>query len=237
MKIAVCDDEKMERELLCQEIRKTWEDAEIFEFGRGCDILDLIRKGVYYDIVFLDILLSDTNGIEIGRRIRTFFPALTLVFVSNSRDFGPEAFEVNALHYLVKPCNQVQLAQVKKRYQCGRERKAVIRLGKDQTQEIPCYMITYIESVHNNLLIHLFTGTTVKVRGSLCGFTEQVDDRFLRVNRGVLINMEAIEQMNTDSCQVSGMTFALSRKERAANKRRYNNWLFQRALGEQQFSV
>ena len=44
--------------------------------------------------------------------------------------------------------------------------------GKDQTQEIPCYMITYIESVHNNFMIHLVKGATVKVRGSLIGFME-----------------------------------------------------------------
>ena len=62
---------------------------------------------------------------------------------------------------------------------------------------------------------------------------EKVDERFLRVNRGILVNMEAIEQMNTDSCQVAGMIFMLSRKERAANKRRYNDWLFKTAMGEQ----
>lgn len=237
MRIAVCDDEKMERESLCQEIRRAWADAEIEEFESGVRIHEQIRKGAYYDIVFLDILLDDSNGIEIGRKIRSLFPSMALVFVSNSRDFGPEAFEVNALHYLVKPCDQEQLAQVKERYQRGRESKAVIRLGKDQTQEIPCYMITYIESVHNNLMIHLVTGATVKVRASLCGFMEQVDDRFLRVNRGVLVNMEAIDQMNTDSCQVSGMTFILSRKERAANKRRYNNWMFQKVMSGRQHSV
>lgn len=33
-------------------------------------------------------------------------------------------------------------------------------------------MITYIESVHNNFMIHLVKGETVKVRGSLIGFME-----------------------------------------------------------------
>ena len=61
---------------------------------------------------------------------------------------------------------------MKERYQRGRESKAVSSVGKDQTQEIPCYMITYIESVHNNFMIHLVKGATVKVRGSLIGFME-----------------------------------------------------------------
>lgn len=70
MRIAVCDDEKMERESLCQEIRRAWADAEIEEFESGVRIHEQIRKGAYYDIVFLDILLDDSNGIEISRKER-----------------------------------------------------------------------------------------------------------------------------------------------------------------------
>lgn len=237
MRIAVCDNDKFERGLLCSEIRKIWEDAAITEYDNGMELYRQIQKGAYFDLVFLDILMDGENGIETGKKIRRYCPAMALVFVSASREFGPEAFELNALYYLVKPCDSFQMAEVKRRYQRGRENKVLIHLGRNQTQEIPCSMITYIESVHNNLLIHLVTGATVKIRGSLQGFMEEVDDRFIRVNRGILVNMEAIEQMNTDSCQVAGMIFMLSRKERAANKRRYNNWLFRTAMGEQKYSL
>ena len=236
MRSAVCDDDKFERALLCSEVRRAWEDAVITEYDNGPELYRHIQKGAYFDLVFLDILMDGENGIDTGKKIRRYCPAMSLVFVSSSREFGPEAFEVNALQYLVKPCDASQMAEVKRRYQRGRENKVLIHLGRQQTQEIPCGMITYIESVHNNLLIHLVTGAALKIRGSLHGFMEEVDDRFIRVNRGILVNMEAIEQMNSDSCQVAGMIFTLSRKERAANKRRYNNWLFRTAIGERQYS-
>ena len=60
---------------------------------------------------------------------------------------------------------------------------------------------------------------------------EKLDDRFLRINRGVIVNMEAIERMNGDSCEIGGITFMLSRRERAENRRRYNDWLFKIAMG------
>ena len=43
--------------------------------------------------------------------------------------------------------------------------------------------------------------------------------------------MEAIDKMKTDSCEVAGVTFMLSRKERAENKKKYNDWLFKNAMG------
>ena len=43
--------------------------------------------------------------------------------------------------------------------------------------------------------------------------------------------MEAIERMNGDSCEIGGITFMLSRRERAENRRRYNDWLFKIAMG------
>lgn len=233
MRIAVCDDHKGDREILQKQLMEVWDGAEIDSYETGREIFGQIQNGVYYDLIFMDIFMGQEDGIAVGRKLHRYYPTVSLVYVSNSRDFGPEVFEVNALHYLVKPCDMAQLKEVKRRYLKGRESKVEVSLGRNQNREIPCHMITYVESVHNNLLIHLITGASLKIRGSIQGFMDKVDERFLRVNRGVLVNMEAIEQMNTDSCQVAGMIFMLSRKERAANKRRYNDWLFRMAMGEQ----
>ena len=63
-------------------------------------------------------------------------------------------------------------------------------------------------------------------------FMENLDERFLRVNRGIIVNMEAIERMDSDSCRVEGLIFMLSRKERSELRKRYNDWLFRNAMGE-----
>lgn len=233
MNIAVCDDEREDREELCRDLAEIWEGAQIDVFENGVDVVRKIQQGFYYDLIFLDIIMEQSDGIMTGKEIRRYFPGIELVYISISRDFGPEIYELNALHYLIKPYTREKLEEVKIRFlrRSERRRRAVIHLDREKQQDIPLHMITYIESSHNNLLIHLITGSEVKIRGSIRGFMERLDERFLRINRGVIVNMESIEQMGADSCEIAGITFMLSRKGKAENKKKYSDWLFRSAMG------
>lgn len=170
--------------------------------------------------------MDHLNGIDAGKWIYENFPQIYMVFVSESRDFGPELFELNALHYLVKPCRIEELREVRRRYAERERNDAVVRVESRNRDEIPFPMITYIESVHNNLEIHLRSGGMVTVRNSLQNFMEKLEDRFLRIKRGIVVNMDAVEKMNSDSCEICGMTFMLSRKTRRESRKRYNDFLF-----------
>lgn len=231
MKIAICDDIKEDLACLKADLKELWQEAEIDTYESGTEVVRQIQQGTYYDLIFLDIFMKQENGIEIGKEIRQFFPGIELVYVSNSREFGPEVYELNALHYLVKPYRTEALKEIKRRFLELDRKRTVVCLGREQKQEVPYHMITYIESAHNNLMIHLITGSVLKIRDSIQGFMEKLDERFLRINRGVIVNMEAIERMNGDSCEIGGITFMLSRRERAENRRRYNDWLFKIAMG------
>lgn len=230
MRIMVCDDIKKDRDQLVQMIRSVWLEAEVEEVSDGGEVLEMIRKGHMYDLIFLDIYMDRLNGIEVGKWIHENFPRMYLVFVSESRDFGPELFALNAMHYLVKPCQIEDLLEVSQRFDERRQKDSVVRISNREQDEIPFPMITYIESVHNNLEIHLLSGGMITVRNSLQNFMEKLDDRFLRINRGVVVNMDAVEKMNKDSCEICGMTFMLSRKTRQESRKRYNDFLFESVM-------
>ncbi len=230
MKIAICDDNKEDCKKLKEDLITVWNEKEIDEYYNGQSLIYRIEDGENYDVIFLDIFLEETDGIKLGRRIQQIYRGggkPELVFVSNSREFGPEAFELNALYYFVKPYEKEMLREIKKRLQNKQVSKVEIYDSKSrQKQEIPYQKITYIESVHNYLHIHLTTGMTVKVRGSLQTFAENLDERFLRINRGIIVNMEAVEKMNLDSCEIEGLVFMLSRRQRAEKRRKYNDYIF-----------
>ena len=76
----------------------------------------------------------------------------------------------------------------------------------------------------------MISEAVLKVRGSLQDFQKQLDDRFLRINRGVIVNMEAVEKMNTDSCKIDGVIFMLSRRQRMENRKKYNDYLFRQYM-------
>ena len=57
IKIAVCDDVESERLQLMESIREIWENAEVYGFGDGQQVLQNIQRGMGYDLVFLDIYM------------------------------------------------------------------------------------------------------------------------------------------------------------------------------------
>lgn len=232
MRIAVCDDVQADLDEMRHQLTEVWPEAEIDTFIQSMELLQRVKWGVRYDLIFLDIIMKPENGIELGRRILEEVPDSKLVYVSNSREYGPEIYELNAFFYLLKPCETERLEEIRKRFQKYQEKRIVVRLNKDHMENVPFHMISYIENEHNNLLIHLTNGSFLRIRESMQRFMENLDERFLRVNRGIIVNMEAIERMDSDSCRVEGLIFMLSRKERSELRKRYNDWLFRNAMGE-----
>lgn len=61
------------------------------------------------DIVFLDIEMPGRNGLEIAEIISAKYPNVTIIFVTAFNHYAAEAFELNALDYLLKPIQAKRL--------------------------------------------------------------------------------------------------------------------------------
>ena len=233
MNIAICDDSREERRELRDILEKLQKDAVITECEDGQELLDIMAAGTTFDLVFADIFMNQVGGLEISRAIHRLYSDTEVVLVSFNREFGPEAFEVNAFYYLVKPYEEEQVKKVMKRFgQMNQSQAEIYDANSRRRRKIPFRKITYIESMHNYLYIHMVSEAVLKVRGSLQDFQKQLDDRFLRINRGVIVNMEAVEKMNTDSCEIDGMIFMLSRRQRTENRKKYNDYLFRHYMDD-----
>lgn len=233
MRVAICDDDRKDARSLKESLEDIWSGVKIDEYEDGNRLIEVQEAEGSYDLIFLDIFMKESNGICIGRKIKERWPDTELVLISSSKEFGAEAFEMNALFYLVKPHKRELLQEIKSRFQKKHVSKVTIYdSASRQNQDIPYHRITYIESLHNYLYIHLVTGMTVKTRSGVTEFMERLDERFLRINRGVIVNMEAVEKMNLDSCQIDGVTFVLSRRQRVENRKKYHDYIFQYYMDE-----
>ncbi len=80
------------------------EDIIINQFYSGKELIDNIsNKNEKYDIIFLDILMSNLNGIETSKYIRKIDNSVNIVFLTSSSEFAINGYEVGALDYLLKP--------------------------------------------------------------------------------------------------------------------------------------
>ncbi len=114
--IAVCDDELLECISISAKIRACMEEMGIpcciERFYSGEELLKAIGR---FDLIFLDILMEGMDGMETARRCRELAFENILIFLSSSRRYVFDAYDVEAFHYLVKPVDQEKLRQVLKR--------------------------------------------------------------------------------------------------------------------------
>ena len=113
MRIAIVDDIASERETLKKRITgqavRLSLDAAILDYTSGPDFLSDARKE-HFDLVFLDIYMGNENGMDTANHLRRFDSDCLLVFTTTSPDHALEGFRVRALHYLVKPYQEADLA-------------------------------------------------------------------------------------------------------------------------------
>ena len=113
LSIAVCDDEILECCKLAGRIRELLEEHEVpcilSQFGSGRELLASAER---FDLIFLDILMDGPDGMETARGLREKKSGSLLVFVSSSRDYVFEAYDVEAFQYLLKPVGTERLRQV-----------------------------------------------------------------------------------------------------------------------------
>jgi two-component system LytT family response regulator/two-component system response regulator LytT len=107
----VVDDEQLARDELCYQLEQLAEVEVVAQAGNGLEALSAADR-YEPDLVFLDIQMPGLSGFEVARRLLgREQPSPALVFVTAFDQHAIEAFEVNAVDYLLKPVDAGRLEQ------------------------------------------------------------------------------------------------------------------------------
>jgi two-component SAPR family response regulator len=155
LKIAAVDDEKHALERF-ETVISSREDVELCGlFDDGDDFLAYIRKHPL-DIVFLDIEMPEKTGLELAEEIMTVNPDILVVFATAFNQYAVEAFELNALDYILKPISKERLAKTFERI-ASRLRPA----QKTNTRQVQ----------DNSIYIQCFSSFEVLINGTAAPFS------------------------------------------------------------------
>ena len=229
MRIAICDDEVREQERLLQIIQDWNPVCDTECFSDGASLLRAAGSTPPFDIAFLDIYMPGENGIDIAGTLREISPQTGIVFVTTSQDHAVNAFSLNALHYLVKPVTAQGIIEVFRRLAeyHARQRKTLSLSVKGGTYTVLLSQICSLESGNRVVEVLLDDGRQLKTRMPLYELEQKIDKRFLKINRGILVNMDYIERMGTDCCILrNGSRFFLASRRRNAICAAYHDYRF-----------
>ena len=112
----VVDDERPARNELCFLLEQLPAVEVAGQAANGVEALDLIAE-LDPDLVFLDIQMPGRTGFEVARELLTKEVDTRIVFVTAYDQYAIEAFEVNAVDYLLKPVEPARLEEAVQRVQ------------------------------------------------------------------------------------------------------------------------
>lgn len=197
--VLIADDEPAARRGVRQLLEKHPRFTVVAECRNGSEVLRTLDE-VRPHVVFLDIQMPGIDGFEVVRR-RTPERMPAVVFLTAYDEFALQAFEAQALDYLVKPVNEARFAATMHRL--ARLLRGRIAHGGDGgiavttargTTVVQVAEIDWIESADN--YARLWVGArSYLVRESLDALERRVGPRgFARAHRQALVRISAIRE-------------------------------------------
>lgn len=205
IKVAFCDDDMSVlcelKELLEEYSVKNSQKIEHTAFNSPLELLAEIEKGVHYDILFLDILLPNENGIGIAKEIRQYDNVVKIIFLTSSSEFAVQSYTVDSYYYQMKPIQKEIFFELMDSAvsECHKERKrSLILRCKSGITRIDLDRLEYCEVIGRNLLFHMENGSVLESIGSMDNLNKELSQYgdFVRPHRSFLINMEYIRNIS-----------------------------------------
>ncbi|MFT3951718.1 MAG: LytTR family DNA-binding domain-containing protein [Oscillospiraceae bacterium] len=159
MKLAICDDEKIFRDKL-QEDLLNYSECKGIEIE--CDHFDsgeaLLAQEEQFDIVFMDFQMNGLDGLETARRLRKNGSKAAVIFTTNFPGIVFDTFEVNAFRFLPKPVDQEKLFKALDAYIKSTENDFVLLKTVKRVHKVYINDIIYAEGVDYASLIRTMDG-------------------------------------------------------------------------------
>ena len=209
-------------------IRENRPDCVIESYESGDQLL--LADG-QHDIVFLDIQMKGRNGIDTARLLRQRSEHVVLVFVTGIKDYVFEAFDVAALHYLLKPIEKEKFEEVLERALREAEKHRTDEAGfllvktRNRTVSVPKGSILYVESRGKKAEVH--TGKdAVQMYAALNALEAELGAGFYRCHRGYLVNMAYVSEYYHDRILLTnGETIYLAKEKYQEFVKEYMHYL------------
>lgn len=240
--IAICDDDGLDLSLILQSV-ESWIkqhkeiDFKITQFSQADELIEAIDKGKHFDLYLLDIMMPETNGIELGRRIRRIYYDIPIIYITSYPEFALEAYGIHALRYITKPINVKELwsaldfAYI---FFCNRPISTVLIKGIDSITSVVIDDIMYIENNVRNTVYTLNNNKqiiSVRRNGS---FEEALGPLlkvpyFVQTHKSFFINLKYVSALQPNAVMMDdNKKIPISRKHLSSVRTKYLNFISKR---------
>ena len=211
MRVLIVDDEPPARSRLRQLLEDSGDHEVVGEAGNGREALDIAAK-VNPDVVLLDIRMPGMDGIETAHHLNRAEAPPAVVFTTAYDEYAIDAFDASAIGYVLKPVRRERLERALKQAArltsevlggIGRSsgistaRKHICARLHDELKLIPVDDVRYFVADQKYVSV-VHAGGRDLIEDSLKTLETEFGDRFVRIHRGAVVALEAIDTLKKD---------------------------------------
>ena len=213
----IVDDEPFARASLRTLLEREPDEITIFEARNGHEAASLIL-GERPDVVFLDVQMPEMTGFDVVRQVgATAMP--DVIFVTAHDRFAIQAFEINALDYLLKPVSEERFAEALQRTRShlrrrGDDNERIVSLlqtlasppktltriavrSAGKTRFVNLDDVLWIQAAENYVQLHTATSQHL-VHATIQSMLARLDPQvFVRIHRSAIVNVRHVMQIET----------------------------------------
>lgn len=210
LKIAICDDEayylNQIEKYTRENLTKVGADkVEITTFSSGKELLENEEYLVQCQIIFLDINMQDSNGVEVAYEIKEKYPDIYLIFITAYMDYAIMGYHVEAFRFLLKDNLEVMMKEcipslLQKMKKDDARLNIIIGNGQmlDEKKSIRIKDIIYVESFQHRMCYHMVSEkeTIYEKTGNLSEIEQMLAKHgFCRIHKSYLVNIRMVESV------------------------------------------
>lgn len=197
LKVIVVDDEESMRFILKKALSRFPNVSIIGEASNGKDAVNLVEK-LKPDGVFMDVEMPNMDGIEAAKLMLDIQPKIMLIFITAYQQYMPQAFELYAFDYMVKPFKLERLNQTVKRMLVISSpivSDTLLIKNREETAILNQDEITLIQRENRSTVIVTSSGKHTTTQ-TLSELEQKLNkDIFMRSHKSYIINKNKIKQL------------------------------------------
>ena len=201
LRALVVDDEQPARTRLCSLLRELGQVEVVGEARNASDALQCIDE-LSPDLLYLDVRMPGMSGLELARHLSSLDEPPAIIFTTAHDEHAMEAFEAEAVGYLLKPVRKEKLAAATTRAQRLTQRQlgSVARVAprthlaarqRDGIRLIKAEDVICLVAEQKYTTVHHSAGADI-IDDPLRTLEVELGERFVRIHRSALVNRNCI---------------------------------------------
>lgn len=221
--ILICDNNQIQADFLSRIVPELLSEPCRVTACRSADELRALCAKAAPQIVLMDILLEQENGIEIAQELFPKSSGTAVIFISGYREYFVDVYEADHVYFLPKPIERAQLHKALEKAVASiqTEQPAFSVYVNRSLQKILLRDVVCIESFYGRLRIHLW-GETLESHSSIPALPETVLRRMIHCHKSFLANPEYIRTLDGKSfLMANGKVVPISRNRYQESRRAF----------------